>query len=293
MTEVPGRRIVAMVLTHNAPKSLVRCVEAICAQDERPDGLVVVDNASDPPVEASSIDAPGLSVRVLRSETNIGPAGGWALALRDFLDGEFTHAWLMDDDIVADPDCLATLWDAASDDPSSAFVVPISIQPDGSVGRYGSWCGFLIARDIVEVVGLPMAELFWWAEDTEYCHWRIPQAGFPRRVIDTAVVHHDAIRQGGDVPAWKYYYEARNMLYYHLYVMHKTGRYPRNVSRLVGRALFKQRSDRARCLAAVARGLYDGFGGRLGIRYPVTPLNERHLATPTGAGPGPPGAGRA
>ena len=121
---------------------------------------------------------------MLRSETNIGPAGGWALALRDFLDGEFTHAWLMDDDIVADPDCLATLWDAASDDPSSAFVVPISIQPDGSVGRYGSWCGFLIAREIVEVVGLPMAELFWWAEDTEYCHWRIPQAGFPRRVID-------------------------------------------------------------------------------------------------------------
>ena len=138
-----------------------------------------------------------------------------------------------------------------------------------------------------------MAELFWWAEDTEYCHWRIPQAGFRRRVIDTAVVHHDAIRQGGDLPAWKYYYEARNMLYYHLYVMHKTGRYPRNVSRLMGRALFKQRSDRARCLAAAARGLYDGFGGHLGIRYPVTPLNERHLpAAPAAAGPSPPGAGR-
>ena len=71
-----------------------------------------------------------------------------------------------------------------------------------------------------------MAELFWWAEDTEYCHWRIPQAGFPRRVIDDAVVHHDAIRQGSDVPAWKYYYEARNMLYFHLHVKKRVGSTP-------------------------------------------------------------------
>ena len=114
-----------------------------------------------------------------------------------FLASDFTHAWVMDDDILPDPRCLANLWDAASDAPASAFVFPIAIQPDGSVGRWGSWCGFLISREIVETVGLPMEELFWWAEDAEYCEWRIPQAGFPRRIIDEAVVHHDAIRQEG------------------------------------------------------------------------------------------------
>ena len=179
------------------------------------------------------------------------------------------------------------MWGAAyEDDPDRAFVVPVSIQPDGSVGRYGSWCGFLIAREIVETVGLPMEELFWWAEDTEYCHWRIPQAGFRRRVVDAAVVHHDAIRQGGDVPTWKYYYEARNMLYYHLHVMHRVGRYPRNVSRLLGRALFRQRRHKLRCLAAVGRGLFDGAFGRLGLRYPISPLQERaaHAAAPAGPG---------
>ena len=113
--------------------------------------------------------------------------------------------------MLPEPKCLASLWDAASGAPTSAFVFPIAIQPDGSVGRWGSWCGFLISREIVETVGLPMEELFWWAEDTEYCEWRIPNAGFPRRIIDEAVVHHDAIRQGGDIPAWKYYYESRNM----------------------------------------------------------------------------------
>jgi GT2 family glycosyltransferase len=155
--------------------------------------------------------------------------------------------------------------------------VPVSIQPDGMVGRWGSWCGFLIARQIVETVGLPREELFWWAEDTEYCHWRIPRAGFPLRFIEDAVVHHDAIRQGGDLPTWKYYYESRNMLYLHWHIMHRLGRYPKNFTRLVGRALFRQKQDRIECLMAIGRGLVDGALGRLGIRYPIVALHERDL----------------
>ncbi|MGO8873814.1 MAG: glycosyltransferase [Acidimicrobiales bacterium] len=277
MTDAQAPQIVALVLTHNAPQALARCVAAIAAQTTQPSQLVVVDNASNPPVEAAALAAGGIPVRVIRSEDNLGPAGGWAIALGDLLAGDGSHAWLMDDDIVPGPDCLGTLWAAVREDPTSAFVVPVSIQPDGAVGRWGSWCGFLIARQIVEKVGLPMAELFWWAEDTEYCHWRIPQAGYPLRFVEKAVVHHDAIRQGGDLPAWKYYYESRNMLYLHWHIMHRTGRYPRNFTRLVGRAAFRQKEGRWRCLRAIGTGLVDGARGRLGIRYPVVPLRERTL----------------
>jgi GT2 family glycosyltransferase len=283
MSERPGRRIVALVLTHNAPQSLARCLAAIRAQAEVPDEVLVVDNASRPPVDASLLRTSGRSFRVVRSEVNGGPAGGWAIALREFLGSDFTHAWVMDDDIVPEPKCLANLWDAASDAPTSAFVFPISIQPDGVVGQWGSWCGFLISKEIVETVGLPMKELFWWAEDAEYCEWRIPQAGFPRRIVDEAVVQHDAIRQGGDIPAWKYYYESRNMLYYHLHIMHRVGRYPRKITRLAVRAVVRQKGDRIRCLGAISRGLYDGARGRLGIRYRVGSLNERDLSPSTTA----------
>ncbi len=275
MSEGQERRIVAYVLTHNAPQSLARCLASIAAQTQHPLEVVVVDNASEPAVDVDQLPTPGAAVRLVRSEVNGGPAGGWALALRDFLDGQGTNAWLMDDDILPDSTCLEALWDAASGDPASAFVVPISIQPDGTVGRWGSWCGFLISREIVETVGLPMEELFWWAEDTEYCHWRIPQAGYRRRVIDQAVVHHDAIRQGGDIPSWKYYYEARNMLYYHLHIMHKVGWYPRNVTRLALRVVHRQKKHRLACIVAMCRGLFDGAFGRLGMRYPVTSLRER------------------
>ena len=282
MSERQGRRIVALVLTHNAPHSLARCLAAIDAQTEAPEEIVVVDNASQPAVRASSLSGDGRPLRVIRSDVNGGPAGGWAIALRHFLSSDFTHAWVMDDDIVPEPTCLATLWGAASDDPTSAFLFPIAIQPDGAVGRWGSWCGFLVSREIVARVGLPMEALFWWAEDAEYCEWRIPKAGFPRDIIDAAVVHHDAIRQGGDIPKWKYYYESRNTVYYHLHVMHRVGRFPKKLASLILRALLRQKRERIGCLGAICRGLYDGAFGRLGMRYEVTSLRERDLAPSDG-----------
>ena len=103
------------------------------------------------------------------------------------------------------------------------------------------------------------------------------RVGFPRQIVDDAVVHHDAIRQVGDIPSWKYYYESRNSLYYHLHVMHKVGRYPKKITSLVLRALVRQRRHRVRCIGAICRGLYDGTFAHLGITYPVSPLRERDL----------------
>ena len=275
-------RIVAMVLTHNAPETLARCLRAVAGQDLRPDAVLVVDNASSPAVAIDDVD--GLPVSVLRSDANTGPAGGWALAFEEFLRGDFDLAWVLDDDMIADPECLATLWSAAASDPKAAFLFPRAIQGDGSVGEWGSWCGFLVARHIVEQVGVPRAELFWWAEDNEYCHWRIPQAGYPRRLVDGAVVQHDAVRRGGGVPTWKYYYEARNMLFLHLHVMHRVGWYPRNVTKLLGRALLRERGRRRpAALWAMARGLADGLAGRLGIRYPIDAMHEGRPPAPAGA----------
>ena len=275
-----GRSVVALVLSHNAPLALERCLAAIAGQSVAPAAVIVVDNASAPPVRLDDATPGGSPVSVVRSEANLGPAGGWALAFAQFALGPFDHAWVLDDDIVADEECLEVLLSQARKDPKAAFCFPRSVQPDGTVGEWGSWCGFVISRHIVEQVGVPMAELFWWAEDNEYCHWRIPQAGFERRIVDGAVVQHDAVRHGERVPLWKYYYEARNMLYLHLHVMHRLGWYPRNVTKLLARAVLRERGRRLACLATVARGLADGARGRLGMRYPIEPMHEQALLVP-------------
>jgi GT2 family glycosyltransferase len=274
-----------MVLTHNAPGALARCVQAMADQTLRPAAVLVVDNASQPPVLAGIVVAAVggvLPVTVQRSDANLGPAGGWALAFEEFAASAFDHAWVLDDDMVADPECLETLLEDARRDPKTAFCFPRAVQPDGSVGEWGSWCGFVVARPIVEEVGVPRAELFWWAEDNEYTHWRIPQAGYPRRLVDGAVVQHDAVRQEARVPLWKYYYEARNMLYLHLHVMHRLGWYPRNVTKLVARAVVRERGRRRQCLRTIALGLSDGAMGRLGLRFPIEDMHEQ----PSSADPG-------
>jgi rhamnopyranosyl-N-acetylglucosaminyl-diphospho-decaprenol beta-1,3/1,4-galactofuranosyltransferase len=269
------RRIMAVVLTHNAPASLDRCIRAIASQTTPPEALLVVDNASRPSVSLEPLDAVAVPTTVVRSETNTGPAGGYAQALGKFLESGFAHAWVLDDDMYPEPDCLDRLWAVAEKEPEAAFVFPISRQPDGSLGLFPSWCGFIVARQIVEAVGLPMSELFWWAEDTEYLQVRIPERGYRRQVVNDAIVNHDGIRQGDGVPLWKYYYEARNMLYVHLYVKRRVGRYPRSVSKLFARALLREKDGRLRRLAVMMRGLSDGARGKLGIRYPVEPMRER------------------
>jgi GT2 family glycosyltransferase len=271
-TEVP-RRITALILTHNAPESLARCLRAIAGQTAPPEGVLVVDNASRPPATVPG-DYP-IPVTLVRSEVNTGPAGGYARGLAEFMASDYLHAWVLDDDMLPEAGCLELLWSAASTAPDRAFVFPMSQQSDGSLGVWPSWCGFVLARQIVAAVGLPMEELFWWAEDTEYLQWRIPEAGYPQQVVHEALVHHDGVRQGDGFPLWKYYYESRNMLYVHLHVKHRVGRYPRSVSKLVARSLFREQGGRLRRMAVIGRGLSDGARGRLGLRYPTEPMKER------------------
>jgi GT2 family glycosyltransferase len=274
VAEVP-RRIMAVVLTHNAPESLERCLRAIADQTAPPEGILVVDNASHPPARVPPSGDDSINVTLVRSEVNTGPAGGYARALAEFMESDYLHAWVLDDDMLPEATCLEHLWSVASRDPARAFVFPLSQQVDGTRWAWPSWCGFVMAREIVAAVGLPMEELFWWAEDTEYLQWRIPNAGYPQQVVHEAVVHHEAVRQGDGFPLWKYYYESRNMLYVHLHVKHRVGRLPRSLSQLLARSLLRERSGRLRRLGVIARGLSDGARGRLGLRFPVEPMKER------------------
>jgi hypothetical protein len=109
-----------------------------------------------------------------------------------------------------------------------------------------------------------------------------------------ALVHHDAIRQGPrheslrqvrGVPTWKYYYETRNLIYLHLHIMRRLGWFPRNFTRLMGRAFLRERGGYLQRWLAIGTGIYDGVFGRLGIRYPVEPMTEHappRRATPSG-----------
>ncbi len=264
----------AVVLTYNARDALERCLDAIAAQSVRPASILVIDNASEPPVD--DVVAGHDEARLLRLERNLGPAGGYARGLEEFVASRFAWAWLMDDDSVPAPDALEQL--LAGADPRqvqlSAMVDRATRQRDDTHG----WCGVLIPRNVVERAGVPRGDFFWWAEDTEYLQWRIPSAGFETVRCERAIVEVSRTRADDSKPSWKYYYEARNQVYFRLYVQHqiadhpfphlrprvRAGRAARAVLTLGVRAVLREGSDRHTKVWMVCRGALDGLRGRLG-----------------------------
>jgi GT2 family glycosyltransferase len=136
---------------------------------------------------------------------------------------------------------------------------------------------------VVERVGLPREDFFWWIEDTEYLQWRIPRSGAGVRWTDTPVMEISRNRSDASKPSWKYYYEARNQVYYRVHVQRSTQRPPprpltvrirtwravRTVTKLAVRSAVRERDQRARKLWMVVRGTGDGLVGRLGRTVPV------------------------
>ena len=260
--------VLAMVLTYNSADNLTYTLRAVAAQTRLPEALLVVDNASDPPA-GQVIDAwkppDGMSVTVVSLVENIGPGGGWARALEHFRCSPHGLGWLLDDDIIAPPNCLAVLLEEAGD-PDRAFLIPAVRQPTGVTTEYPAWHGVLLARHIVETVGLPREDFFWWNEDTEYLMWRIPQAGYPLRHTRRVIVEHLKGRAEWGIPPWKYYYEARNVTYYRLHLRRRRGRLPRKLLMLTGRAVLRERDRRVLRVGMILRGVFDGVAGRLGRR---------------------------
>lgn len=271
MTRPADTSIVAVVLTHDAPQSLRRCVASIERQTLRPDWTLVVDNASATPVDPDELAGP---VRVLRLETNEGPAGGWAEGLLRVLAEGADLLWLMDDDCEPRPDALENLKRALDHGgPETGVAYPLWHQPPGGPGVFRpAWCGVLLRRVTAERAGLPMRELVWWAEDTEYLQWRVRNTGFGELLVPHAHVdHHRGTEREGRAP-WKLYYETRNTVYFRLWIQRRPYRRFSRMGRSLVKLALRAACSGAGVRAAVVlwlRGVFDGLTGRLGVRVPL------------------------
>ena len=248
---------------------------AIGNQTRTVDQVVVVDNEG----PSSAVSEPASDgVRVLRMSRNTGPAGGYAAGLDDFLDGDAAWAWLMDDDCEPAPDALERQLLAARAGAGAVMATMVD-KDSGEVTNTQGWCAVLVARTVVEAVGVPDPELFWWTEDTEYLQWRIPRAGFEVIRAPDARVQVSRSRADLEKPPWKYYYESRNQVYYRLHTQ-KVGspagrprhlrarvrywRAVRSVGKLAARAVVKETNGRLPKVVMVGKGALDGARGRLG-----------------------------
>ena len=246
-----GRETVAVVIvTYNRADLLARMLDGLAAQTRRPDAVYVVDNASDDHTRDVLERHHGgdLSLHVTHSPDNLGGAGGFHEGVRQAYGAGFDRIWLVDDDVVPAPDCLALLMAedeacvmSVREDTAGRLVEkaatrfdlrnPLAIKPKTGMVEtdYGTRAamperveiqnvafeGFLFRRDVVDAIGLPDPSYFIFYDDVDFA-LRARRAGFRIWGIrDAVLVRQLEFSQQHDLAGWKGFYMYRNLFVVH------------------------------------------------------------------------------
>ncbi|WP_447008849.1 glycosyltransferase [Saccharothrix sp. DSM 118769] len=242
----PVSTVAAVVVTYNRKDKLPTVLDHVLAQTQKPDLLVIVDNASTDGTDEVLRRYEGTDgVVLLRLEENTGGAGGFATGMNKAYELGADFVWIMDDDCYANPDALeALLTGLAKAEETMGMQLPFACSlvkwVDGSIcemnnpvttwdwGRliskgqesvlvqHCSFVSVLFPRWALTKHGLPLREYFIWFDDQEYT-LRLSRASGPGvQVLSSVVVHDLGVNRGvnfSDVNAsnmWKFEYGARN-----------------------------------------------------------------------------------
>ena len=239
--------VAVVIVTFNRADLLVGMLDGLAHQTRAPDAVFVVDNASSDHTRGV-LERNDLPLRVTHSADNLGGAGGFRLGVQLAYDAGFDRVWLMDDDVVPAPDCLAVLMaqdeaclmsvreDTRGDLVEKAAVDfdlrhPLAIKPKrASVETaYGdrasmpalvelqnvAFEGFMIRREVIDAVGLPDASYFIFYDDVDYAI-RIRRAGWRIWAVrDAVLVRQLDFDQQHALDTWKGFYMFRNLFVVH------------------------------------------------------------------------------
>jgi GT2 family glycosyltransferase len=221
-------RVLAYIHNFNQADVIDGAIDAVLHQTRRPDGLLLVDNAS---TDGTLNRAFPEQVSVIRNATNLGSCGAIGVGLSHALERGFDWMWLLDADSVAEPEALARLLDLYASWPSTLQEETglIACLPyDESIGRslhgllftrYGRvvftpapeqryyechmthvWSGSLYRLAAVRRIGLPNPDYFIDRGELEYAY-RMKKAGYKAFIHQDAVIRHQVGGAAGVGPS--------------------------------------------------------------------------------------------
>lgn len=251
MSGVSGETVAVVVVTYNRAHLLRGMLTGLAALRRPPEAVIVVDNASTDDTASVLEAVEDLPLQVIRSEDNLGGAGGFHLGMEAAFQQGYDRIWLMDDDVVPAPDCLETMLAvpteradclmAVREDRSGRLVEkaatsfdlrnPLRIKPKTAMveTEFGSrdrmpelvelhnvaFEGFLVRRRVVQEIGLPDPGYFIFYDDVDYA-LRARRAGFRIYAVrDAVLVRQLDFDQQHDLAGWKGYYMYRNLFTVH------------------------------------------------------------------------------
>jgi GT2 family glycosyltransferase len=220
--ELTGPRVSIIVVTLNDYEVSRECLLSLAALKYRNYEVVLVDNGScDDSARRLALDFP--EVRLLRSDTNLGFAGGNNLGMRDALARGADYLLLLNNDTIVDPEFLVQLITVAEADPRVGLLNPkiyFSDPPDRlwfAGGAYRRWwsfpkmvgvhcrdkgqydqiheipfttgCALLVRASLVREIGMLDEVFFLGFEDLDWTR-RAAEAGFTAMYVPQARIWH-------------------------------------------------------------------------------------------------------
>lgn len=309
--------VAAIVLNYNGKDVTLEALESLEGMSYPSYDLVVVDNGStDGSAEAIAERFP--AVHQVRTEDNLGPAGGANLGIRWALERGYDYLMVLNNDIEVEPTMLDELVAVAESDPSIGVVGPkgyyywdreriwsaggrlrfaeavTSERGEGELdsGQYDvteetdyvNGCVMLVKRACFERVGLWDPIFHLGVEDADFC-WRVREAGWRCFYAPKARFWHMVSQATGGYKPGKTFHTARSTA---VFVRRHGNLYQRLRSlvliALAMPAAFLRELPRRNQAAVLAklRGFWEGF--RLPLPEPPRWEPERGGATGEGRG---------
>lgn len=245
--------VYTIILNTNRRDDTLACLTSLAESTWPRNHVVVLDNSStDGSVEAIAAAFP--EVEIVRLNDNRGYAGnnnvGIALALERGADWIF----VLNEDTVLAPDCIAQLVAAGTTEPGTGIVGPLVYhfdepqiiqsaggeltprweavhigqnQPDSgqfATTRPVDWisgCAIMVRREVIEAVGPLDERFFYYWEETDWC-LRAREAGWQILHVPAAKLWHKGVQRDYQPSPGVAYYNTRNRLL----VMRKHGASP-------------------------------------------------------------------
>lgn len=297
--------IIAVIVTYNRKELLVRNIQMLLRQTKFIDKIIIVDNCSTDGTVEYLIGNGWLENNrfiYIKTESNIGGAGGFYVGTKTAFDAGADWIVLMDDDgYMADEYTMEFLYmeskrlyqssygnkmlfvnalvqqgDMLSFKMGSKYTVKQAEESarNGIIeGEANPFNGTMISKELVNSIGYPNRDFFIKGDEVDYKQRTLDAGGYVATVVGARYIHprpdtREKVVLGKKVPffveaPWKEYYAARNFTY-----MYKNkGWYKAIAFELIFvklLAILTMKCKKISTIRMLVKGVKDGWKGILG-----------------------------
>jgi GT2 family glycosyltransferase len=240
---MPQSLVISVILNTNRLNDTLECLASLTHNTYPEQAVIVLDNHStDGSVPAIRAAYPQVQIMQLRE--NLGYAGNNNVGIQAALEQGADWVFVLNEDIILDPECITRLVEVGESDPKIGIVGPLVYHHNepqviqsagGLLGQYWesihlgknepdrgqfsaphpvewiSGCAILVRRAAIEQAGMLDKNYFIYWEETEWC-LRLGGAGWKIFNVPQAKIWHKGVQRDYQAKPSFIYYGTRNQL---------------------------------------------------------------------------------